>query len=282
MAAPVFPDSGLVAVALVIRSRDGPRFVFHYPPQPDFHHPKCSFRYGTELDQSELETVDQEEETSDESDLEADFHGLHAKFGRVSLSSKQNSTASLKSNVVVDKFDGDDHYDGPNGEQVVPWEQFGEFSTVDLESILTPKRAFHKQKFELSLDPLIFVAYPIHIREDGFWKKPRKSKRGRKTREEEEAEGGEQSASDKKLNDATSEDGDGGGMTMFLAVFVLRVAKLEEDQRINDIYEHIAKTFNKALKHAQAQSNYVWRESEMILSMKEKAREESKSSLKEL
>ena len=78
-----------------------------------------------------------------------------------------------------------------------------------------------------------------------------------------------------KTDDGNSEDGnDHGGMTMFNAVFVLNVPKDEEDDRILDIYEYVIKKFNKVLKHAQAQSNYVWKESEMILSMKEKAREE--------
>jgi hypothetical protein len=65
-------------------------------------------------------------------------------------------------------------------------------------------------------------------------------------------------------------------MTMFNVVFILSVAKDEADERIAEVYEHVIKKFNKALKHAQASSNYVWKESEMILGMKEKAREERK------
>ncbi len=42
------------------------------------------------------------------------------------------------------------------------------------------------------------------------------------------------------------------------------------------MHEHVIKKLNKAMKHAQATANYVWKESEMILLMKEKAREESK------
>jgi hypothetical protein len=59
-------------------------------------------------------------------------------------------------------------------------------------------------------------------------------------------------------------------------VFMVNVAREEEDARVQEVYEHVVKKFNKALNHAQASDNYVWKESEMILGMKDKAREESK------
>lgn len=189
----------------------------------------------------------------------------------------------------MDPLEGDEHYDAPNGEQVVPWEHLFEYSTTDLESILTPSKAFHKKKFELGLHPLMFISYPIHIREDGTWKKKRPKKAKKPKKDEYEAGNGsgetksgeseKNGASSKpKTDDASEEDGDDhGGMTMFNVFFVLHVPKEEVDAKISAIYEHVIKKFNKALNHAQASSNYVWKESEMILAMKEKAREESES-----
>lgn len=288
-------NPGLIAVALVIRSRDGPRFVFHYPPQPTTTQAsQREMKYGTELDQSETEDKIQEDDDGDESDLEDGGYQLNVGFGKLDMSEKASSTQGKARDV--DSSDGDDHYDLPSGEHFVPWEHLGEFSTQDLESILTPSRAFHKKKFELSLDPLYFVTYPIHVREDGLWKK-KKPKKIKKTKggAEVEVDGEDEKPVDSeqkvdndndngegegkgKADDENSEDcDDHGGMTMFNVVFVLNVYREEEDERIQDIYEHVIKKFNKALKHAQAQSNYVWKESEMILSMKEKAREERKS-----
>jgi hypothetical protein len=279
----VATNPGLIAVVLVIRSRDGPRFVFHYPPQPTTQASERIVRNGTELDQSEIDEKDQEdEEGSDDSDLEDGGYQLNLGFGKLD-SSEKSSTTQGKAREV-DPPDGDDHYDLPSGEHFVPWEHLGEFSTKDLESILTPSRAFHKKKFELSLDPLYFVTYPIHVREDGLWKKKKKVKKAKKPKGGAEPESGDGKPVDSEDKDDTgkakadgenSEDGDDhGGMTMFNVVFVLSVPRDEEDERIADIYEHVIRQFNKALKHAQAQSNYVWKESEMILSMKEKAREE--------
>lgn len=42
-------ESGLVAVALVIRSKDGPQFVFHYPPRPAIKAKDRNALYGTDL-----------------------------------------------------------------------------------------------------------------------------------------------------------------------------------------------------------------------------------------
>lgn len=280
-------NPGLIAVALIIRSRDGPRFVFHHPPRPTTQASQREVRYGTELDQSKMEEKSEEtDESSDGSYLEDGGYQLHQTFGKLDLNEKVNNKGKARH---VDIIEGDDHFDLPTGEHIVPWENLGEFSTRDLESILTPSRAFHKKKFELSLDPLYFVSYPIHVREDGLWKK-KKHKKVKKSKEGAEGEtasgDGKSIHSDKKddnsngkakADDENSEDGDDhGGMTMFNVVFVLNIPKDEEDERIQDIYEHVIKKLNKALKHAQAQSNYVWRESEMILSMKEKAREERK------
>jgi len=215
------------------------------------------------------------------------YSAFQAAFGKLDLNEKVGITKNKASRM--DPLDGDEHYDAPNGEQVVPWEHLFEYSTTDLESILTPSKAYHKKKFELGLHPLMFISYSIHIREDGTWKKkkPRKPKKSKKDESEAgngsgETKSGESekngAAGKQKTDNASEEDGDDhGGMTMFNVVFVLHVPKEEVDAKTAAIHEHVIKKFNKALNHAQASSNYVWKESEMILAMKEKAREESKS-----
>ncbi|CCD52257.1 hypothetical protein BofuT4_P080520.1 [Botrytis cinerea T4] len=271
-----FIDSGLIAVALVIKSQTGPHFVFHYPPRPSFAPPPRNYRYGTETDQTGLEqrTGSDEDDSDDFSDLE---DPIASKMGKLNLNGKKvNGGNGSRSRHVV--IENDDHLEGRDGEQIVPWEQFGEFPTVDLASILTPPRAYHKKKFELSIDNLYFVSYPLHIREDGFWKKPRKSKKDKEVaKDEDEAEEGQTATSSQEKKGSGSDDGDDRGeMTMFNVVFVISLPRHEQDERIEELYEHVIKTFNKALNHAQAQSNYVWKESETILGMKERAREDKR------
>ncbi|TVY83383.1 Nitrogen permease regulator, partial [Lachnellula suecica] len=264
--------AGLKAIGLVIRSRDGPRFVFHYPSHPSNKAAERELRFGTELDTEFVEENDVYD-GSDDSELEDNGFSALPALGKLNIAEKVESKKSKPD--LEDPPRGDDHFDNENGEHVVPWEHVFEFPTTDLESILTPSRAFHKKKFELSLDPLHFVTYPMHIREDGTWKKKKTKKAKRSKGEANDQEGaGEKVDEATKVNGNASEDGDDGGMTMFNVVFILNLPQEEQDLRIQEIYVHIIKKFNKAMKHAQASSNFIWKESEMILSMKERAREE--------
>jgi hypothetical protein len=276
-------NSGLVAAALIIRSRDGPRFVFHYPARPTTEVSKEKILYGTEFDEGTSDDEHECKDQSDDSDLEDGGYSVLQAVYKINLNDKKKAKQNH-----VEEVEGDEHYDTSNGEHVVPWEHLFDFSTTDLESILTPSRAYHKKKFELSLDPLYFISYPMHIREDGLWKKKKAKKLKKLKKDESEAETGpgetksvevakDAESSKTGATDNNSEDGDDhGGMTMFNVVFILNVPKDGADDRIAEVYEHIVKKLNKALNHAQASSNYVWKESEMILSMKEKAREERK------
>lgn len=269
--------AGLKAIGLVIRSRDGPRFVFHYPARPSNKAAEQELRFGTELDTEPAEE-DNVFDDSDDSDLEESGSSALPALNKLNIAGKVESKKKRRPDHE-EPPKGDDHFDNENGEHVVPWEHVFEFPTTDLESILTPSRAFHKKRFELSLDPLHFVTYPMHIREDGTWKKKKTRKTKKSKKDGSDPEGSEGKPDEaKQPTGNTSEDGDDtGGMTMFNVVFILNLPKEEQDQRIHEIYEHIVKKFNKAMKHAQSSSNFVWKESEMILSMKEKAREERRS-----
>jgi hypothetical protein len=272
-----FAHSGLVAIALVIRSGAGPRFVFHYPARPTAQTSKREPRYGTELDVSD-EEIPEDNGDSEESDLEDGGFQLNQAFSKTNVGEKKSGSKDRH----VDLLEGDEHYETPSGEHIVPWEHLGEFSTTDLESILTAPRAFHKKKFELTLDPLHFVTYPLHIREDGLWKKKKVKKEKKLNKGSPEPISGkgmskesEQTGEAERAKAPNSEDEDDhGGMTMFNVVFILNLPKDEADERLQEIYEHVIKKFNKALNHAQASSNYVWKESRMILETKEKARDD--------
>lgn len=263
-------DTGLLGVALIIRSKDGPRWVFHYPPRPSTKASRREKLFGTELDESEDEDEYTRGYDGDDSDLEEVFKGK--EIGKLDLNDKNE-----KKQDHVEVLEDDNHYDDHNGEHVVPWETVFGWSTADLRSILTPARGYHKKRFEMTLDPLYFISYPIHIREDGTWKKkkPKKAKKAAPTDANvgsSTAEGKQTESGGIETDDNAEED---GGMTMFNVHFILDLPKHESDARIAEIYHHVIKSFHKALNHAQASSNYVWKESEMILGMKEKAREES-------
>lgn len=280
-------DSSLLGVALIVRSKDGPRFIFHYPPRLKANERTIRPPYGTELDPTAPEEADDVEPDEDD-DLDDRDYSLYNSLEGLGLGKKSRH---------VNPWEGDDHFELPDGQHVVPWEYLDAFHTKDLAGILAPSRAFHKRCFELTLDPLTFVTYPMHIREDGRWKRKKREKRSRRRKEEEEErqENGsiaddtvisESPAETSGLEDEpkkvslpkgtsfTSDDTNDGGMTMFNLVFIMNPKTTEAPMRVADMFEHVAKDINKALRYAQNYSNYVWKESERILNLKEKAREE--------
>ncbi|TEA16530.1 Nitrogen permease regulator 3 [Colletotrichum sidae] len=272
MAQPVLPSpSNFLAVALVInRSRDGPNFVFHYPPHvlPPHSHVHEPVEATPDSDDILLERLNQP--ASLEADANADDH--------------QQWTA------------GDDHLITDEGTQIVPWEHVAGFPTKDLASILTPGRSYHKKLFQLSLDPLYCVSYPIHVPESGTWKKKKKKKgkseRAKSVRTEESAvfvdidptNDGKDEASnvadasqpDSKDEEVQQDETDDkrASMTMFNLVFILNPRKHEAKELIDTLYMNIIKKVNKAYKYCQQHSEFVWKESKRISALKDKGRED--------
>ncbi|KAL4913577.1 nitrogen permease regulator of amino acid transport activity 3-domain-containing protein [Aspergillus aurantiobrunneus] len=178
------------------------------------------------------------------------------------------------------------------------------------EKLLSPSRSWHKRRFELGINDLAFVGWPVFVREDGNWRKQRRKKKRKQhaeweggefghneTTEDSQDDGGEamdastetlsphsavpskvqrtfvsNNRSSKMANDPLDAD-DKDLMTMFNAVFVLDPPLLEYSMRVREVYDNIIKKFTKALKWEQARTNYVWRESQQILHIKEKAKE---------
>lgn len=278
-------NPSLLAVALIIRAKDGPRFVFNYPARPDTNvcveHPN----FGTELGRSPCVGEDEDDTASEDVDHEDELEYLLQRDpDSVSMGGRTRRGASL--------WDGDLHFDFPPGRQVVPWEHFDQYSTKDLASILTPKRYFHRDMFTLSLPPLHFVSYPVHALENGTWKKRRvKRKKIRPKLDDSDVaavdDGPESPALQESVIydeespqaevDNTKRNFDAEGITMFSVVLIANPRRSEVQTRCSDLYEHVAKHINSALRIAQDQDGYVWREARTILAMKEKAREESKS-----
>jgi len=290
MAATVLPDSSnFLGVALVVnRSRDGPRFVFHYPPEiaPSRHRSRGAPKTSTSTD-----PVVAADEFDDDDDV------LLEHFTRPA------------SGTVPGALPGSERMGTSSSSPTVAWEHVAGFPTKDLESLLTPSRAFHKKLFQVSLDQLYFVSYPVYVPESGIWKskKRRKKKAARsQTQAPHAVDGrtGDDEQSPRPLEktgtwesqtsiatDASHDEGihaDGGlpsdrdeqdkeekksGMTMFNVVFILNPKKHEAGELIETLYSHIIKKINKAYKYSQERSDFMWKESKGILALKDKGRE---------
>lgn len=248
-------DENFVAVALVInRSRDGPAFVFHYP--------------------SHVPALTNGHEKSDVIDVE-------------DILFEQIATPSAAENAPEPAEDGsvrDDHYTTEAGVQVVPWEHVAGFPARDLAYILTPARPYHKKIFQLSLDPLLCISYPIHVPENGKWKKTKKANKEMDDNiapdepnppPTSKTESNPERAKDGKRDE--SDEDKRSSMTMFNLVFFLDPKRHEAKELVDSLFSNIVKKVNKAYQYSQQHSEFVWKESKRILAAKEKAREDSES-----
>ncbi|EGO52928.1 hypothetical protein NEUTE1DRAFT_150363 [Neurospora tetrasperma FGSC 2508] len=269
MAYPVLPSpDNFLAVALVInRSRDGPRFVFHYPPHVLPPQATAAARDGDDLDD-----LDEEDEAL-----------LHRVTHAVGLDA--SSSSPLKESELS-QWNHDDHLITESGTQIVPWEHVAGFPTKDLENILTPARAYHKRLFQVSLDSLYCVSYPIYVPENGVWRK--KSKKQQKHRDHDDTAptdtDGPVRTSDKGPSDvdqlaakpAEEAEDKKSSMTMFNLVFILNPRRHEVADLVDILYTHIIKKVNKAYKYCQQRGDFIWKESKKILALKDKGREDKR------
>ncbi|PGH18529.1 hypothetical protein AJ79_00306 [Helicocarpus griseus UAMH5409] len=330
------PDPCLVAIILIIQSRAGPRFVYHYPANPSTvidNNPRGSSRPKTNAKSSDSSpSSDDDKSSSDEEEggnssaaggslaRGASEHSsrsaLSDKDAHQSSSRGQSSCSSGKRRSATPDSKPHNQPDVGRGEAPgelfqPPWESLLGLPTSVWEKLLSPSPAWHKRRFEVGVNDLAFVGWPVFVREDGSWRKRKKKKKkktrkqraseereelgeGEKERDElrddalsmqvSEAEGeNDDPAGDAMVSDAPpgSPEGDKDSMTMFNVVFVLNPPLLEYGLRIREKYENVIKKFGKGLKSEQARVDYVWREAQTILNIKEKGRE-NKSTLDEL
>ncbi|EJP63073.1 UPF0171 domain protein [Beauveria bassiana ARSEF 2860] len=275
----VNPDN-LIAVALVInRSRDGPAFVFHYPPAVL----PVSADAGQSFDTADSEDV------------------LLERLSRPLFRDAEDRSSSKHGHARSKNWHSyDEHTMSDSGTQTVPWESVAGFPTRDLASILTPARPYHKKLFQLSLDPLLCVSYPIHVPESGKWKRVKKSKAGRASSAVDDdaqvawrapliavsapcapsapadSDAAVEKEKEKDKEKKEEEEEKRSSMTMFNLVFILRPRKEQTRELVEALYSNIAKKVNKAFKYSQQHSDFVWKESKKILASKDRAREDKK------
>ncbi|KAI1133069.1 nitrogen permease regulator of amino acid transport activity 3-domain-containing protein [Nemania abortiva] len=290
MASPVLPNtSNLLGVALVVnRSRDGPRFVFHYPPQ---------IQYGKKQ-RVTLAPGSTEDELDDDDEVLLNQLSQPAFF--------EGASGSLPDAAGFQSWNHDDHLETDSGSHIVPWEHVAGYPTRDLESLLTPSRAFHKRLFQVSLDQLCFVSSPVYVHENGIWRKQKRQPKNRAPRSPDngtestvtkdghapimlspdvpQSESKDASVADDDAPVAGSNAGNGNGldeteekksgMTMFNLVFILKPRKHEAKELAETLYVHIIRKINKLFKYSQQKTDFVWKESKRILTLKDKNREE--------
>lgn len=70
------------------------------------------------------------------------------------------------------------------------WERVFGYPTESLEKLLSPPDMLRKKKFEVMIEDLVFLGYPVFAKEDGSWKKDKKRKETEDEKQKEGTDGG--------------------------------------------------------------------------------------------
>lgn len=267
------PDtSNFLGVALVVnRSRDGPRFVFHYPSR--ITPPQDSQQHRREFN-----------DEIDDDDIFVEAVPAHTK------SSPLGGSRDFMPNAgELARWNHDDHLVADNGTQFVPWEYVVGLPSKALEGILTPPRAFHKKRFQISLDSVTYISYPIHVPSSGVWARHRNKKekddktngkgKGNATAGDTQPGTGTAGANDKDKEKEKEEKEKVSSMTMFSLVFIMSPKRHEANELLDTMYTHIVREVNKVYKYCQESGDFIWQECKKIIQLKDRAREDSTSSI---
>lgn len=281
------PNAYLLAILLIVRSASGVTFTFHYPPKPStdstppspFHtlaRPPSSASSSTS--NSSASSAASDDDRQSRTTLPDHVAGAAGTIVRTATerSDSGSRTRSYKGRRRGRKAEEEEKEDVVVGDP--PWETVLGFKTEFLAGLLAPKASMCKTKFEMTVDDVVFLGFPLHVRPDGTWRKKKKRRRGSAGEAEEgegegegEAEAGEGAEADDEADELGSAQ---GGMTMFHVVFVLNPPELEYHFRTQEIFDYVVKRFARALKYEQAKDGYVWREAGKINRLREKAVQE--------
>ncbi|KAF2706915.1 hypothetical protein K504DRAFT_384963 [Pleomassaria siparia CBS 279.74] len=212
MSLPLPPASNLHAVLLVTKSRSlGPRLVFHYPPLSpsaaalaanqattwfgnqtstgsiDSHSSSSDWDSGTENEGGE-DDIETGSRTSggrgsgrtgaSHRDREKYRPGGAGAWGR--QENMEDDDTELDDNGL-DNRSKEENGDRKNKGGDYDWNTVLGFKVDALEKMLCPSHAFNKRRFELGVESIAFVGAPMFVRDDGFWKKKRRKKKGKAT-----------------------------------------------------------------------------------------------------
>ncbi|RHZ85444.1 hypothetical protein Glove_65g69 [Diversispora epigaea] len=265
----------LVAILLLTNSSSTrPQFVFHYPKIP---------KRRDEFD----ELVDSDEEFGDliENDVINWPYGATGATGEIDSSSfKSHSFKScLRDNTIEDLNSCKQSTDNNNGKDIEPNDSINKlfgFETGLLADILCPKT--NSSKFQLSIDNLTIVGQPVFLEKQNTFTDTFKQKE--ELDEDEELQDQLMKHSNNQLNNNNniSSTISNQDLTFFHLVFVLEPPELELERQVDNIYKHVITKLTAALEYEQRRSDYVRKEADLILYLRENMGTTSMDELMEL
>ena len=267
-------DPCLLAVLLVTQARTGTgaQIVFHYPPDP-LSNPETKTREDVSPGNDDSSSSDSDSESSSDDN---DFKAVQARSKPPPLRQHYERSQTDENEEYQDPATkAPDHQTGRP-----PWEPLLGLGEEGLVSLLAPGRAWHKRKFEMGINDLVFVGRPVYSRASGFWHRRRQNKNDldveddleqpseNATEGEQEDDSGERRSPQASKGHSKRHSGRKSSLTMFHVVFVLNPPSLEHNIKVKELYDNVVRKFSKVLKWEQVRNEYVWKQSDLIQNIK--------------
>jgi nitrogen permease regulator 3-like protein len=258
--------NSLLSILLVINSSRGRNFVFHYPKVPQRRDEIEQFRRESEID----------EEFGDDL-LENDV--ITWPYGTTEDIDKRSLRSRLEDDCEDYDFNLKKRINSNTGNDEIERNEMNKlfgFETRLLADMFCPK---HKglTKFQLSVDDLTFVGQPVFLKEESVTKKRETYKDRGSDIDDEELSRLSSDAHEEMLSVASDRSNTSSAHTMkqhlhltsFHIVFVLEPPELELCRQVDDIYKNVITKLTAVLRYEQLRCNYVGKEAELMLSLRE-------------
>jgi nitrogen permease regulator 3-like protein len=267
----IFMSSGshpyLLAVLLITqRTGSEAQVVFHYPPHPLSDQQSDPHQHRDVASDANSSSDSDGDSSSDDNDFQAFLrrtkpqvsrHQLHDHKALLGKDNEHHLDASMKSS---------------NQRQARTWEPLLGLGEEGLASLLAPGRAWHKRKFEMSINDLVFLGRPVYARASGTWHHRRRATSKNQVEDDmdtpsDTATGSEQGERTKALPRNHSRRK--SPLAMFHVVFVMNPPPLEHSAKVKEMYDNVARKLSRILKWEQTKNQYVWKESDLMSNTKQ-------------
>lgn len=201
-----------------------------------------------------------------------------------------NSPSLLSSNSNGNSLISSPQVDGLNHrrtEHVI--EKLFTFDIDFISDLATPPKALCNNRFEVTVEDMVFLGLPIRIGDDGNWRAVNKKQTTRKsvsTRNRSSRRESLRSDDIKKTKSHDTNDDDDNeyendsddvksktisdcGMYQFNLVFVMNPPVVECNHRVDEMFHYIVSRLSLLLRYEQQNNNYIWQESQKIMKLKE-------------
>ncbi|KAI4151672.1 MAG: hypothetical protein LQ340_003367 [Diploschistes diacapsis] len=160
------PNPSLVAIILIIKTRQGVKHIYHFPSNPgqDKPHVKLDYEHSSE---------------EESSDSEASYSSVEDNANWQAANDRTTDNGDDE-NLDESGSASPDKKDTWEDAERNPKELLG--LPLGFETFLCPPVTYHKKRFEIAIDELTFLGWPCFARENGDWKRRSKSIRDQRRR----------------------------------------------------------------------------------------------------